>query len=46
MESLFLARDQALRLQSRSTDPKTLDYQRTPNPREYHTVRAPTKETT
>ena len=35
MESLFLARDQPLSLWSRSTNSKTLDYQSTPNPREY-----------
>jgi len=34
VESLFLTRDQALSLWSGSSDPKTLDYQRT-NPREY-----------
>ena len=35
MESPFLAKDQALSLWSKSADSKTLDYQRTPNPREY-----------
>jgi len=35
MESPFLAKDQALSLWRRSADSKTLDYQRTPNPREY-----------
>ena len=34
MWSLFLARDQPMSLWSKSTDSKTLDYQRTPNPRE------------
>ena len=34
VESSFLTRDQALSLWSRSTDSKTLDYQRT-NPKEY-----------
>ena len=38
-------RDQALSLWSGSTDPKTLDYQRT-NPWEYQIVRTHTKETT
>ena len=45
MESLFLTRDQAPSLWSKSTDSKTLDYQRT-NPREYQIVRIHTKETT
>ena len=45
MESSFLTRDQALSLESGSTDPKTLDFQRT-NPREYQIVRTHTKETT
>ena len=31
----YPARDQALSLWSGSADSKTLDYQRTPNPREY-----------
>ena len=46
MESLFLARDQTLSLWSGSTDSKTIEYQGTPNPTEYQTVRTPTKETT
>ena len=45
VESLFLTRDQALSLWSGSTDSKTLDYQRV-NPKEYQTVRTPTKEIT
>ena len=45
MESSFLTRDQALSLWIRSTDSKTLDYQRS-NPREYQIVRTHTKETT
>ena len=45
VESSFLTRDQTLSLWSRSTDSKTLDYQKT-NPREYQIVRAHTKETT
>ena len=45
LESLFLARDQALSLWNGSTDSKTLDYQRT-NPREYQRVRIHTKEAT
>ena len=35
-------RDQALSLWSGSTHSKTLDHQRTPNPREYQIVRIPT----
>jgi len=46
MESPFLARDKALSLWNGSTDSKTLDYQRTPNPREHQIVRMPTKTTT
>jgi len=46
MESLFMARDQALILWNGSTDSKTLDNQKIPNPREYQLVRTPTKETT
>ena len=46
MESLFMARDQALILWSGSTDSKTLDNQKIPNPREYQLVRTLTKETT
>ena len=42
----FQDRDQALRLWSGSTDSKTLDYQRIPNPKEYQIVRIPTKATT
>ena len=45
VECLFLTRDQAPSLWSRSTDSKTLDSQRT-NPREYQAVRTHTKETT
>ena len=45
MESSFLTRDQALSLWSGSTDPKTLDDQRT-NLRGYQIVRTHTKETT
>ena len=44
-ESSLLIRDQALSLWSRSTDSKTLDYQRA-NPRECQIVRTHTKETT
>ena len=43
MESSFLTKDQALSLWSRSTDSKTLDYQRT-NPREYQIVRTHTRK--
>ena len=46
VESLFLAKDQALSLWCGSTVSKTLDYQRTANPGEYQIVRTPTKETT
>ena len=45
MEYLFLTRDQALSLWTRSMDSKTLDYQRT-NPGECQIVRTHTKETT
>ena len=45
MESLFLTRDQDLRLWSRNTGSKTLDYQGT-NPSGYQIVRTNTKETT
>jgi len=41
-----MARDQALILWNGSTDSKTLDNQKIPNPREYQLVRTPTKETT
>ena len=41
-----LLKDQVLSLWSGGTDSKTIDYQRTPNPREYQIVRTPTKETT
>ena len=44
VESSFLTRDQALSLQNRGNDSKTLDHQRT-NPREYQIVRTHTKET-
>ena len=41
-----LARDQALRLWSGSADNTIQVYQKTPNPREYLLVRAPTKAST
>ena len=44
MESLFPARDQALSLWSGSADSKTLDYQRTPNPKEYQIMRIPQRQ--
>ena len=43
VESSFLIRDQAKSLWSRSTDSKTLDYQKT-NPGNYQIVRTHTKE--
>ena len=46
VESLFLARVQALRLWSGCGDSKSIDYQRTSDPREYEIVRTPTKATT
>ena len=46
MESLLLAQAQALSLWIGSADSKTLDYQRTPNPKEYQTERILTKATT
>ena len=39
VKSLLLAQDQALSLWVGSADSKTLDYQRTPNPKEYQTER-------
>ena len=46
MESLLLAQAQALSLWIGSADSKTLDYQRTPNPKEYQIERILTKATT
>ena len=45
VKSLLLVQDQALSLRVGSANSKTLDYQRTPNPREYQTERL-TKATT
>ena len=46
VESLFLAIAQALRLWSGCADSKSIDYQRTSDPREYQIVRTHTKATT